>query len=163
MKLWLLTLPLNIILEVSNMKRIDPSIVMAIVSVESNGNACATRFEPNYRWTLDIKEHARRNYIRYDTEEKQQKTSWGLGQIMGAVARERGFTGQLVELCKPKTGLMYSIDHFLKFFDKYEEDIEKAFAAYNAGSPRYIVGGVFVNQKYVDKIMERYRFFKALK
>ena len=160
MKIWILTLPTNIIYEVCEAKRVEPELIMAIVSAESGGKTCATRYEPHYKYTLNPEKFARKNRITTDTEIIQQKTSWGLMQIMGGVAREHNYRGPLVDLCRPKMGLRYGIDHLLKFIDKYN-DIEAAISAYNQGGNYRNKTGLFKNQAYVDKIMERYRYLKS--
>lgn len=163
MKIWLLTLPLNLILEVSNSKRVDPNIIMAIVSVESNGQTCATRYEPHYRYTFKEQEFADRSYISKDTETIQQKTSWGLMQVMGGVAREHGFTDPLIALCRPRKGLVVGITHFVKMFDRYNNNLNDAVSAYNQGGNYKKENGEYKNQKYVDKVIERYDFFRGIK
>ena len=88
------------------------------------------------------------------TERQDQMTSWGLMQVMGAVARELGHTGPLSDLLDPPTGLFYGCLHLRRFRAKYDiwPDV---IAAYNAGSPRRVAGqiGPYVNQSYVDKVL----------
>ena len=161
MRSWLLNLPLNIINEVATKMRVEPELIAALVSIESNGNSQATRYERRYRYTLKTKEFARRNVISKDTEIIQQKTSWGLMQVMGGVAREHGYFGPLVKLTNPKLGLRFGIMHFTKFIDKYD-DIPSAISAYNQGGAYKKRNGKFKNQAYVDRILERYDYLKRL-
>ena len=142
-------------------KRVEPELIAAIVSIESDGKACASRYEPHYRYLLNTKTFARKNQISEDTEIIQQKTSWGLMQVMGGVAREHGFNGDLVQLCNPTMGLKYGIEHLTKFIDKYD-DVESAVSAYNQGGDYRDQNGLFKNQVYVDKILERYIYLKGL-
>ncbi len=76
-------------------------------------------------------------------------------QVMGGVAREHGFAGSLVELCNPELGLKYGTAHLMKFIKKYDT-LEEAVSSYNQGGPYKNKDGTFKNQKYVDKVMERY-------
>ena len=66
------------------------------------------------------------------TEFNAQCTSRGLMQVMGAVARERGFVGQfLTELCDPETGIEYGVRQLTIFLKKYE--LRMALLRYNGG------------------------------
>ncbi len=159
MKTWVLELPLRDIYDAVFMKEISPKLVAALVSVESSGNTKATRYESHYRYILDADQHAKLNGISMDTEIFQQKTSWGLMQIMGGVAREHGFNGPLVDLCDPKTGLYYGVMHLNKFMQKYDT-LEEALSSYNQGGPYTKWDGTFKNQKYVDKIIDRYKYLE---
>ena len=131
---------------------IPPALVLGIIETESNGNPHAARYEQNYRWTLP--QAPRPGNCTQNTETVMQKTSWGLMQIMGAVAREHGFTGWLSALTGPEQNVIVGLIHLVKlhkrFFEKYGMD--GVVAAYNAGSPRFEEGGKFVNQKYVDLV-----------
>ena len=64
--------------------------VYAFVMTESSGNEYAMRHEPHYRWLFG-QNHS-------PTERIGQMTSWGLMQVMGAVAREYGFSGHFPAL-----------------------------------------------------------------
>ncbi len=134
---------------------LDPDLVRAIVLIESSGDPWAVRYEPAFYY----------RYVRGKipgisiTEEVARATSWGLMQVMGQVARERGFQGKFLSaLCDPETGLRFGALHLKRFLDRHG-DVEKAVAAYNAGSPR-MANGRFVNQAYVDKVMREYRRLK---
>ena len=123
-------------------------LVYAICQVESSLNPSAVRHEPHYRWLVGD------NETMSPTERHEQMTSWGLMQVMGAVARELGHTGPLSDLLDPPTGLFYGCLHLRRFRAKYDiwPDV---IAAYNAGSPRRVAGqiGSYVNQSYVDKVL----------
>lgn len=80
---------------------LDPVLVQAVVEQESNWNQWAIRYEPAF-------------LARYvtplglgPTESTARSISWGLMQIMGEVAREFGYAGNLAELCDPVTGLEF--------------------------------------------------------
>ena len=123
-------------------------LVYAICQVESSLNPTAIRHEPRYRWLVGD------NETMSPAERQDQMTSWGLMQVMGAVARELGHTGLLSDLLDPPTGLFYGCLHLRRFRAKYDiwPDV---IAAYNAGSPRRVAGqiGPYVNQSYVDKVL----------
>ncbi|OCL26320.1 hypothetical protein U472_09940 [Orenia metallireducens] len=131
---------------------IPTKLIAAIIKIESNGNTYATRYEPNYRWLYKVEEFANHSMASFDTEENGQKTSWGLMQVMGAVARERGFKGDFfTELCDPLLGIEYGCKHLKHYYNRYG-NWEDAVASYNAGSPRKDDNGAYVNQAYVDKV-----------
>lgn len=79
---------------------LDPALVCAVVEQESAWDPHAIRYEPAFR-------------MRYvaplglsATEEIARSISWGLMQLMGQLARERGFTGHFLSaLCDPAAGL----------------------------------------------------------
>ena len=156
---WILALPMNDIHEAALTNRVETALIMAIVSIESGGDRCATRYESHYNYLFKPETFAKINRITENTEIMQQKTSWGLMQSMGGVAREYKFIGPLVRLCEPRLGLKYGIDHLTKFIDKYGI-VEDAISAYNQGGNYKKEDGSFKNQSYVDKIMERYRYLK---
>ena len=143
------TAELTTIIKAAASRRSLPwELVYAICQVESSLNPSAIRHEPHYRWLVGD------NETMSPTERHEQMTSWGLMQVMGAVARELGHTGPLSDLLDPPTGLFYGCLHLRRFRAKYDiwPDV---IAAYNAGSPRRVAGqiGPYVNQSYVDKVL----------
>lgn len=162
MKEWVLNLPLREIAEVSKQKDFDPLLIASIVSVESNGDHYASRYEHHYRWLVEPDKFAKENYITVDTEVIFQKTSFGLMQVMGANFREMGYPCNLSTLASRKRlALEYGVEFFKKLVNKYGE-IDDALSAYNQGTPRKNSVGQYKNQGYVDKIMERWQYLKKL-
>lgn len=80
---------------------LDPVLVQAVAEQESNWNPWAIRYEPAFlaRYETPLK--------LSPTESTARSISWGLMQIMGEVAREHGYAGNLAQLCDPATGLEY--------------------------------------------------------
>ena len=144
----------DLIVVMSNKHLLNPNLVSAIVETESSFNTDAIRYEPKYPYLLAPDVYAVKNKITVQTEAELQKFSWGLMQVMGAVAREHGYDGYLHRLCRPELGLEYGCLHFAKYLRKYN-DIKKAISAYNGG-PGAIKGDRFKNEKYVNKVMNRY-------
>lgn len=164
---------------VAVMKDLPAALLAALVLQESGGRASAWRFEPPYRYYWDC---ARNQPFREPTAAERagemapadfrvpdgwlvtrhtewvgQACSWGPLQVMGAVAREYGFRGDFTGLCGAGLGLEYGAMHLHKlrnrFLDKH--GWTGVVAAYNAGSPRRIDGGLnWVNQDYVDRVRE---------
>lgn len=149
-------------------------LVGAIVLTESGGVAARWKVEPPYRYLWDVKRakpyrmlthaeiaserapedfHALGGQSR-DTEWWGQQASWGLMQVMGAVARENGFKEAFPALCNPEAGLHFGCAHLADLVRHYKGRYGWAgvVAAYNAGSPRRDSSGHWVNQHYVDTV-----------
>jgi hypothetical protein len=133
---------------------LDPCVLAALVLRESSGDPRAIRHEPHYRWLWDAwegkpfrrvsAEEASRSRPPEDfrgptgasdaTEWAAQRTSWGLCQVMGAVARERGYSGTFLSaLCEPELGAEYGARHLSTLLRRW--DLSDALSAYNAGAP----------------------------
>jgi len=160
---------------------LDPLLVASFICVESSGNPWAWNPEPHYRYLWDVRkgrpfrpltveerasEFPPKDFpappgVDPDAEFWAQQASWGLMQLMGAVARERGFKGSfLTELCTPEVGVWHGCKHLVTYTRRYP-DLSDAIAAYNAGSPRRIASGVYENQGYVDKILAQHGRLKV--
>lgn len=133
---------------------LDACILAALVVQESSGDPFAMRAEPRYQWLWDadkwepfrrLSEEERRSAtpppdfrspvgVSAATEWSSQRTSWGLCQIMGATARERGFRGRFLSaLCEPSLGAEFGARHLALLMARY--DAMSALSAYNAGKP----------------------------
>ena len=155
----------ELILKTANKYGLDPNLVRAMIHVESSGNPLAIRFEPHYyaKPTLHFtREYASRLRLSHDTERMLQSCSFGLLQIMGVVARELGYDGELLKLLQPDIGLEYGCKKLKKLFEKYgvESDV---ISAYNRGSPFKTKGGFYENEDYVNKVYKELRKLRALK
>jgi soluble lytic murein transglycosylase-like protein len=135
---------------------LPPDLVDAIVQVESAGDRFAIRHEPAYPWLWDVRENRpfRAHGIAGGrlppsdfrapsgstalTEWIGQQTSWGLMQVMGAVARELGFHGHFAGLCDPLEGLHYGCRLLARLRDRHLATTGWAGVvdAYNDGSVR---------------------------
>jgi len=143
----------------SKISNLDPIVLGAIVYQESGGNPWAMRYEPLWAHGLvETKRNAAAVLSSEHTEEILQKSSLGLCQVMGVVARELGFKGWLTQLFKPEIGLLYGAMVLSKNISRFK-DLESAISAYNAGSPKKDSQGDFINQDYVDSV---YRHMKEL-
>lgn len=134
------------------------ALVAAIVKTESSFDPAAIRYEPQFYARYILGGMFKPIYpCSKKTEAHARATSWGLMQVMGQTARERGFSGTfLSELCDPASGLYWGCKHLDYLRSKYEKThgMEGVVAAYNAGSPSKNHIGQFVNQVYVEKIRE---------
>lgn len=170
---WFWNVPWDAVRAAANDFNLDPLLVGAVVIVESYGNVCAQRYEPGFydRYLRhDRIAHEHRMHAldmssllssTYQTEIHGRATSWGAMQVMGQVAREKGFTGWFPELCDARTGMEYGAMHLREKLDEYGGVLPDAVAAYNAGSVRRS-NGEYENQGYVDKIFHRYAQLKKL-
>lgn len=149
---WVMRLPWSVIEDVADEQNIPKNLLAAIVQTESSNNKWAVRFEPHYKWLFKTKDHAKDNGITEATETVFQMTSFGLCQIMGAVARELGLKGPIFQLFDEKTNLEYSAKLLKRLAAKYKER-DDIIAAYNAGSPIKGLNGTYRNQAYVDKVI----------
>ena len=155
-------LPWNLIREHAEAEKIDPYLVAAIVQTESGGNPWTVRFEPKWRYFLHVREYADSNLITVKTEEIMQATSWGLMQVMGTVARELGLKDIITRLTDPDVNLSYGCKK-LRMLSWNAETESDVIAAYNAGSVRKTPGGMYENQRYVDKVSELLRELREIK
>jgi soluble lytic murein transglycosylase-like protein len=143
---------------------IPRQLLAALMQVESGGDPWATRFEPGYRWLWDVREDRpykgapesipAPRFVSGETELMQQRTSWGLLQVMGATARELGYRGRfLAHLCDPEFGMEYGCRYIQTLHSRFgTQGWEAVTAAYNAGSPRRASSGAWVNAQYIERV-----------
>ena len=129
----------------------EPELVAALITVESRWNPYAVRYEPAYQWLHYPERHALRHDISRAAEATFQKYSWGLMQIMGATARELGFSLPMPALCEGMIGIEYGIRYLMALKRNYRQR-DDLIAAYNSGSAKKGADGRYLNQKYVDKV-----------
>ena len=151
-----------LIQQVALVEGIDPDLLTAICKHESAFEPLAIRYEPGWKYFYFPREYAEKLNISVETERALQACSFGLCQVMGAVMRERGFEGPLVQcFVDPSLALKFGAKHLKAFLQRYDTE-EDAIAAYNAGSPRKTAGGMYVNQRYVDVVSTTLRALRAL-
>jgi hypothetical protein len=134
---------------------LDTNLLTAIIQVESSFNPWAMRFEPASRTLVTPSQFAKLLGITTATEETAQKSSWGLGQVMGSTARWLGFHGSIPQLCDPETGIYWACEYFQKNCLK-NKGLSAQIASYNAGSVRRNQDGTIMNQAYVDRVLGVY-------
>lgn len=141
----------------TDLYQVDSQWVKAIILTESSGNPYAERYESGYNYTWEVEKCAKKCNSDLATELKSQKTSWGLGQIMGAVAREQGHTDWLTQLVIPEINIRHIciLIEKLKRSDKCKLP-EDVFSAYNGGLGALKLGfdHKYPNQVYVDKVLK---------
>lgn len=161
---------------------LDPAIVRALVQVESSGNPWSWNPEPRYRYFWDVRSNRPFRKVTAlelanqvppadfhglagddDNEWWAQQASWGLMQVMGAVARELGFTGPyLTALCDPRVGLRHGCLKLATDLAWANGDIRAALAAYNGGRAGNAPGGALRNAGYAEKVLSRREVLTAV-
>jgi hypothetical protein len=133
----------------------DPATLAGLVCQESAGNPEAKRHEPNYRWDFGDDPHEHPTLppgLSLAEDLELQKWSYGLCQLMGAVAREYGFAGHLEELLTDTaTNLDLGARHLAKQMKRAKGDIRQALLFYNGGG----------NQLYDDKVLAWAKHFAS--
>jgi len=120
---------------------IDPTMIKAIISVESNWNPNATRWEANIK-----------------------DTAVGLMQVTTRTAKwvtsNKGIT--IVQLKNPNLNILVGT-RYLAYLKKKYKSTANMIAGYNAGSPRMSKRnpGDYINQTYVDKVRRAYKKYEA--
>lgn len=153
---------LSLIVSTARGAQVPPELALGIIEIESGGDRYAAKINPTYPYTM--MQAKRPAGCSVDVERLFQKTAWGLMQVMGATARELGFDGWLSELVVPETNVRLGIEFLGRKMSQYFErdGIEGVVAAYNGGAPRRRPDGKFVNQTYVDRVMEAAKRFEAV-
>lgn len=124
---------------------LDEYVLAAQVIQESSGNPLAMRFEPTFRWLHGPAEDP--------VERRWQMTSWGLLQVMGATARDLGFTDPPFAdpaAAVPVIWLDLGVRYLVRKLHVYGGRIAEALSAYNSGHSTPNNFG-----SYVEPILER--------
>lgn len=118
---------------------INPQLLAALIHQESGGAVYAVRYEPAFlkKYLESKTKKTIGGYVpskcSWQTEVQMRATSFGLVQIMGQVARERGFQGEfLTELCDPAINLKFGTEFLQTLLHKHDTT-EKALLRWNGG------------------------------
>lgn len=161
------------ILTTASTFKLDPDLIAAQVHVESGNNPWAWNPEPLYKYLWDVQKNRPFRMLMpaevsseipptdfpclagaRDQEWWAQQASWGLLQIMGAVARENGFKGPyLAELCDPIVNLSIGCNHLAQLMLWAKGNTIQALAAYNGGK-KGNTQTPFRNQAYADRVLK---------
>lgn len=130
----------------------DPFWLLALIQQESSGNPWVVRYEMKYQYILSTEYYSKLNRITENTELVCQKMSWGLGQIMGAVARDLGHQNLITELLNPDLNIRYMAMLIQNLLKKSTQPND-VFAMYNGGIGALSrVHGLYPNQSYVNAV-----------
>ena len=128
-----------------------PEIVCAIAEQESSWAPFAMRYEPAF-YEHYIMPLVNKGEVKRETEARARAVSWGLGQVMGQLARELGFKGKfLSELCDPLVGLEYLCRALNQKLGFASGNMEKALLFYNGGG----------NPNYPTEVLARVEKYKS--
>jgi hypothetical protein len=126
-------------------QQLNPKLITAIIAQESSNNCWAIRYEPLFqsKYLKGKSKEKLGGFFPPNVENSQElflrACSFGLMQIMGQVARERGFEGTwLTELLDPEVNLYYGCLHFDRLLRKTDGNVTDALLAWNGGGdPNY--------------------------
>ncbi len=106
---------------------IDYRLVCAVCIVESGVNTYANRFEPNWKWFVNPNKWSKVFHVTKRTHMINQAMSFGLMQVMGAVALELGIQQNIPSLVDPKIGIEFGTKKLAQLIYKYQNlpELEK--------------------------------------
>jgi len=123
---------------------LDPALVCAVVEQESNWNTWAMRYEPLF-FAKYVAPLFTNNKVGA-TEAYARGISWGLMQVMGQVAREKGVASLFLStLCDPSVGLAVGCRILHQKLEAADGDTPKALLAWNGGG----------NPDYAEEVLAR--------
>lgn len=149
----------SLIEEIANELAIQAPLICAMIRVESGGNPNAARYEPAFytRYISPMRGKVAKPGCSEETERRLRATSHGLLQIMGQVARERGFDGQfLTELYHPRIGIWWGARQieYLRRRHVERHGWVGVVRAYNTGRPQSTDAGDRYLAKVIDALRE---------
>lgn len=146
-------------------------MVRTLIQIESSWNQWAWNPEPRWRWFWNVRDRRPFRAITSMERDSQkppddfpmlagdrdqewwaQQASWGLMQIMGAVARESGFDGKyLPEILDPEENVVLGCRYLDKLKRRHHEEFgwRGVLMAYNTGSPKDSLSGRMYLSKFV--------------
>lgn len=151
---WTLAIPWSVVREEAEINRLDPNLIAAIISVESSGDTYQIRYEIKFTLRNNPDKFARMNNITEETENLLQSCSIGLMQVLGCTARDLGFSKNLLQLTDEELGIEYGCKYLAKLFLKYSS-LDDIISSYRHGHVSKNSKGDYVNQRYVNKVLER--------
>ena len=123
---------------------LDAALVCAVVEQESAWNPWAMRYEPAF-FAKYVAPLYTNNKVGA-TEAYARGISWGLMQVMGQTAREKGASSlYLSTLCDPAVGLAVGCRILRQKLESAGGDPAKALLAWNGGA----------NPDYADEVLAR--------
>ncbi len=140
------------VLKIATDYKLDPNWVYAIILQESAGKHYHIRYEPKYKYLFRPEFYAKKLGISLATEVASQMTSWGVGQIMGALAREQLHGGLMAELIQWELNIKHICIRITALM-RISINKDDIFAMYNGG-PGILAKSQkgYFNQEYVDGV-----------
>ena len=142
----------------ANMCELDFELVAAVIWQESRGQHWAFRYEPGFykRYIQKLDRDTLPGFVPHpiptiESEKFSRSTSWGLMQIMGETARERGYSDPyLTRLLDPSDNVKIGCQ-YLQHLVLLHEDHCPGYERYRTPLLRYNGGG---DKQYPDKIFK---------
>jgi soluble lytic murein transglycosylase-like protein len=136
--------------EVAGKFGLDPALVCAVAEQESGWNPWATRYEALF-FSKYVAPLYTSNKIGA-TEAYMRGMSWGLMQVMGQTAREKGVTVKfLSQLCDPEAGISIGCQKLSDELHRLGGDVRAALLAYNGGGALH----------YPDEVLARMEHYQC--
>lgn len=93
-------------------RKVDALLVAALIETESGGNPHKAFYDSDHTPLEKPVQWAEKLGLPTNTERMYQRTQWGLLQIYGTVARQRGFDlPEMTLLCQPAINLEVGLRH----------------------------------------------------
>lgn len=131
----------NIIAQKAQQYSVNIHLIRAVIQQESNWDVNARLWEPS-----------------------KNEASAGLMQVLPSTANWiLGTTLTEAQLYDPNTNIDAGVKYLSYLQGRYgQAGMDDVIAAYNAGSPRFTQAGAFVNQSYVDKVLQYMTMYESL-
>lgn len=126
--------------------QLDADLLEAQMIIESSGRPDAFAFEAAFYQRYVVGKH-----LPYSALGPLAACSYGLLQILFAVAYELGFRGRPEDLFVPAVGLDLGARKLRQLVDWAAGDVEQALCAYNGGTAHNCVRP-FAQQAYADRV-----------
>jgi soluble lytic murein transglycosylase-like protein len=125
-----------------------PHVVCGLIERESSWDPWKIRYEEGF-YTRYIEKLIAQHQLSDPTEERARAFSWGLGQIMGEEARERGYKGHLAMLCDPPVGIEWTCIVLSRKLETASGNVPGGLQLYNGGgNPNYGAEVLALAEKY---------------
>jgi soluble lytic murein transglycosylase-like protein len=128
----------------AEMEGLEPALVCAVVEQESGWNTWAMRYEPAF-FAKYVAPLYTNNKVGA-TEAYARGISWGLMQVMGQTAREKGASSPFLStLCEPSVGLAIGCRVLRQKIEAAGGDVARGLLAWNGGG----------NPDYANEVLAR--------
>jgi soluble lytic murein transglycosylase-like protein len=129
---------------------LDGALVCAVCEQESGWDPWAIRYEPAF-YARYVRPMVDGGELSDLTEARARAFSWGLMQVMGQTAREKGYSGHLAEICDPETGIEVGCSVLAGKLEEARGDVERGLLLWNGGADPDYPGEVLARRgKYED-------------
>lgn len=125
-----------------------PKLFCGLVERETTWDPWKIRYEHGF-YSRYVQKQLDTGALIDMTEARARAFSWGLCQVMGEEARERGYTGHLAQLCDPATGLEIGAITLAHKLEMAQGNTARALQLYNGGAnPNYAAEVMALAEKY---------------